>query len=66
MRAIIIEDKDAKAFLKHLELIKERGPSRMLSDNAGVNQAAYDEVHRVFHFEAVRWLQDQGCDVSGI
>ena len=65
MRAIIIEDKDAKALLKELELIKLRGPSRMLKDNAGVNEAAYNEVHRSFHCVAVRWLQAQGCDLIG-
>ena len=66
MRAIIIEDKDAKAFLKDLELIKLRGPSRMLVENAGVNEAAFNEVHGAFHYAAVRWLQSQGCDVSGV
>lgn len=65
MRVVIVEDKDAKAFLRALELIKERGPSRMLTENAGGNQAAYNEVHRAFHYEAVNWLQEQGFDISG-
>lgn len=64
MRVIIIEDKDAKALLKQLELRKLQGPSRMLTDNAGCDTATFNEVHRLFHFEVCRWLQEQGCNVT--
>lgn len=70
MRAIIIDDKDAQALLRDLELKK------MLADNVigehqtkppawtedAWRQSVIDGLHRSFHFVVVRWLQDQGCD----
>ena len=57
MRAIIIDDKDAKALLKLLELsefqqIKERHQDWPL----------IQEVHRKFHYVVCCWLQEQGAD----
>lgn len=58
MRAIIIDDKDCKALVDKLKLEKMRDdhpnwekPGEPLN---------IDAMHRVFHYEVVRWLQDQG------
>jgi hypothetical protein len=60
MRAVISEDKDGKALLDTLELEKMRG-SHMSPE---ISKAAFDVIHRKFHYEVVRWLQVQGFDLS--
>lgn len=57
MRAIIIQDTDAKALLDRLELVK-------LRPRYTETPASVDEIHRTFHFEVCRWLQEQGADVA--
>lgn len=60
MRAIIIQDKDAKALLDQLEITKLReSPMR-----PEVSKAAIDVIHRQFHYVVTKWLQNQGCDVT--
>ncbi len=60
MKAIIIEDKDAKALLAQLELEKfntvhlRKDPDRPVSR---------DEMHRWFHYVVVNWLQEQGAEI---
>ena len=56
MKAIIISDAGAKALLEKLELAKFR------SDH---NKAqTVDEIHRAFHYEVCRWLQEQEATVT--
>jgi hypothetical protein len=75
MRAIIIEDKDARALLEQLklELLKPHivedihsncigGLQSPESVRNGIERAA-KELHRKFHYIVCSWLQDQGCDV---
>lgn len=59
MRAIIIEDKDAKDLVDQLELAKLRETGFFRSSG----NPTFEEIHRVFHFVVVRWLQDQGANV---
>lgn len=61
MRAIIIDDKDARALLESLELTKlqEKGGFR---DDGGA-MPILDQLHRKFHYIVCQWLQDQGADV---
>jgi hypothetical protein len=66
MKAIIIEDKDARALVDQLQLLKMQGKnllSQIIADDpaTGVTVA---EVHRAFHYVVVRWLQDQGASVT--
>ena len=57
MKAIIIQDTDARALLDKLTL------ESMRTNGHHANDAA--SVHRAFHYIVVRWLQDQGADVVG-
>jgi phage terminase large subunit GpA-like protein len=60
MRAIIIEDKDAKALLDKLKLVK----FTELPMRSEISKAAIDYTHRQFHYVVTKWLQEQGCDVT--
>lgn len=55
MRAIIISDADAKALLDKLELTKFRNERPKSTD--------VDSIHRAFHYEVCRWLQEHGADI---
>ena len=58
MRAIIIEDKDACALVDKLKL-------KSLRETHQVNEEmTLSEMHRLFHYEVVKWLQDQGATVT--
>jgi hypothetical protein len=61
MRAIIIQDTDAKALLASLELAKLRGDRDWSSP---AKQPTAEDFHRAFHYVVCRWLQEQGADVS--
>ncbi len=73
MRAIIIEDKDAKALLTKLELTKfleaERRPASA-SDTAstrlvhGGDRVTIAEMHGWFNYQVVEWLHEQGASVA--
>ena len=63
MRAIIIEDKDAKALLDKLELTALRDGNFLRSDYT--KPPTVDDIHRAFVHVVVRWLQEQGADVVG-
>lgn len=66
MRAIIIDDKDARSLLQELEL------RRLQERNFGLNQECKDlspdevlaKVHKVFHYVVCKWLQEQGAKVT--
>lgn len=62
MKAIIISDTDAKALLDRLELIRLK-PNNILLNTPPEGIAMVDWVHRSFHYEVCRWLQEQGADV---
>lgn len=68
MRAIIIDDKDARELLDQLKLdqfkqledarleyFRQQHPETWAKEVVG-------EIHRRFHFVVTRWLQDQGAD----
>jgi hypothetical protein len=63
MRAIIIQDADAKALLDRLELRRLKGDNILLN-RPPEGTAMVDWVHRSFHYEVCRWLQEQGADVT--
>jgi len=56
MRAIIIEDKDAKSLLEKLELEKFKRDGLRSSDEP----ASLSDIHRRFHYVVTKWLQEQG------
>jgi len=60
MRAIIIEDKDARALLERLELEKMRQMER-LSEDVGMPFAI--QLHAQFRLIVSSWLHEQGCDL---
>ena len=69
MRAIIIEDKDAKALIDGLRLTQttvhnyttvQHTAVRLKIPEDDVKKMA-DEIHRHFHYTVVKWLQDQGA-----
>ena len=64
MRAIIIQDADAKALLEKLELTKLRDGRFMTITDITNAQQTLEDMHRSFHFVVCRWLQEQGADVT--
>lgn len=62
MRAIIIDDKDARALVESLEL-QAMNERNILRKNPDEPCTAHD-MHRAFRYVVVRWLQDQGCNVT--
>lgn len=72
MRAIIIEDKDAKSLLNDLKLTEFEGmvhdrESRMISEQFKIpdEQMKFiiSSIHRRFHYRVCCWLQAQGASV---
>lgn len=65
MRAIIIQDTDARALLDRLELrARQLDPSMVLTGANGPEHGkSVGDIHRMLHFEVTRWLQEMGCDV---
>lgn len=66
MRAIIIDDKDARELLDQLKLDKfeqigTRLPEKL--DAETWKKAVIEEIHRKMHYVVCRWLQDQGASV---
>ena len=68
MRLITFEDKDALALLDRLELKRLQGPRADLVEDLrsrkpeeAAAQGVLDALHRAFHYEVVRWLQEQGA-----
>jgi len=64
VRAIIIDDKDARGLLDQLKLdhfkqIAEGLPQDLPPETW--KKAVLDEIHRKFHLVVCRWLQDQGA-----
>jgi len=59
MRVILIEEKDALALVDRLKLVSLRKDHPNFTFN---DETRIEEMHRLFHYEIVRWLQDQGAD----
>lgn len=72
MKAIIIEDKDARALVDSLLLERLRVDNIMSMDaekpsawsDGAWRKKQIDDLHQSFHFVVVRWLQAQGCTLS--
>lgn len=67
MRAIIIDDKDARQLLDLLKLeqfkcVGDRLPEAL--DPEAWKKAAVGEIHAKFLFVVCRWLQDQGASIT--
>lgn len=62
MKAIIINDADARALLDSLELAQMRAANHWPNHSTATNEAII-EAHRAFHYIVCRWLQEQGADV---
>ena len=70
MRAIIIDDKDARALIDSLSLAatnKNLGSYGIEANEAwhslpeSTRTTIIDTIHRRFHYVVVCWLQDQGA-----
>lgn len=72
MRAIIIDDKDARALLDKLKLESKQFTPGAQAVGIGerCNMTRQDlefivaEIHKKFHYEVCSWLQDQGATVT--
>lgn len=66
MKAIIIQDTDARALLNSLELtaLNDANFLRRADENL-TRKEMVNQIHRAFHFVVTRWLQEQGADVVG-
>lgn len=62
MKAIIIQDHEAKALVDKLELIKLQGRISPFADTETA-ESKLGEVHRLFHYEVVNWLQKMGASL---
>ncbi len=62
MKAIIIEDVDARALLESLELTALRAANHW-PNNSKATKEAIEEAHGIFHYVVCRWLQDHGANV---
>lgn len=61
MKAIIIQDTDARALLDKLKLESLKGPRDQFSGD----QSTIEDWHRRFHYVVCTWLQEQGADCVG-
>jgi hypothetical protein len=70
VRAIIIDDKDAKALLDQLKLesftSSPFGANTVgILERGGISRNEYhmivNDIHSRFHYIVTRWLQDQGA-----
>lgn len=59
MRAIIIDDKDARELLGQLKLEQ----FQILDSGGKDDWAIIQKVHAKFHYVVCRWLQDQGANM---
>ena len=61
MKAIIIEDKDAKALVDRLSLEKYIVDQRPKYEP---DKPQAEQMHRWFHMVVISWLQEQGASVT--
>ncbi len=62
MKAIIINDSDARALLDKLKLKSLYGDNIIRDDPT--KPPTVVDIHRAFHYIVCRWLQEQGADVT--
>ncbi len=62
MRAIIIQDTDARALLDSLKLHAMQDSNILRVDCT--KPPSVDDIHRAFHYVVARWLQEQGANVA--
>jgi len=65
MKAIIIQDHDARALLDKLKLAQIRTDHPFMLREGMTGDEVVSAVHGTFHFIVCRWLQEQGADVVG-
>lgn len=58
MRVIIIQDKDARELLDQLELKRVKESGNVVKKHGD----PIDDVHGMFQYVVVQWLQDQGAN----
>ena len=63
MKAIIIQDTDARALLDKLKLESLKGEHTQWDDPS--KPPSVESMHRRFHYIVCTWLQEQGADVVG-
>lgn len=67
MKAIIIQDTDARALLDQLKLEALKPTTALWQLQGKLTEdelkKVAEEVHRTFHFVVCRWLQEQGASV---
>lgn len=63
MRAIIIDDKDARVLLERLELGAMKAKATGYRGNGPNGEHTFDDIHRTFHYIVTSWLTEQGCNV---
>ncbi len=65
MRAIIIEDKDAKALIQQLELSafhqKQMDSPTLELVPERTRHTLIEDIHKRFHYVVWRWLEQQGA-----
>lgn len=61
VKAIIIQDTDARALLDKLKLESLKGEHTQWDDPD--NRPTVASMHRRFHYIVCTWLQEQGADV---
>lgn len=62
MRAIIIDNHDAKALVEKLQIAKMR-KDHPHWEKPG-EPLTMEAMHRIFHYIVVGWLQEQGADLK--
>lgn len=63
MKVILIEEKDITTLLERLKLEKFQSQQEKRID--GVTDTQIAQMHRLFHYHVVTWLQEQGASCSG-
>jgi hypothetical protein len=71
VKAIIIQDHDARALLDQLKLesfiepvtFSVRTKEKLEEMDQTVKHDIMDTFHRKFHYIVTRWLQEQGCQI---
>lgn len=65
MRAIIIDDADCQALVDRLKLESMQiEPEKVVTLGSG-ERVTVGDIHRQFHYEVVRWLQQHGWRSHG-
>lgn len=63
MKAIIIQDTDARALLDQLKLESMREANHFTRADFD-KPPSISDIHRAFHYVVCRWLQEQGATIT--